>query len=192
MLTEVIRKKEETVGLSEDEIRFGIGALGDFSVFWEALPAASGPRIVKCIETSTDAQLVESGVLATAAPDVGVGAEVASLIASRVLGVDASLLADALAHRASSSLVDLAVGRIEHSASWCTTNKLMPLIPALVPYLSPQHVTRLCGAATTNYEIYQAHTADAEFTRLFERVCKLPADRVQAPHHRPRRAPSTA
>ncbi|KQX74434.1 hypothetical protein ASD10_04125 [Aeromicrobium sp. Root472D3] len=163
-----MRKKEETVGLSEDEIRFGIGALGDIAAFWEALPGGSGPRIVECIQTSTSAQLVEAGALSVTPPDAGVGEEVNVLLGERLKDIEARLLVDALSLRSVPKLVDQAVARIENSGSWSTTNTLMPLMPALVPTLTVQHVKRLCVAATTNYEIYQANSADFEFTRLFE------------------------
>jgi hypothetical protein len=168
MLTEVVRKREETIGLSEDEIRSAIGALGDSAAFWEAIPAASGPRVVKCIETSASRQLVDSGVLAVAPPEAGLGSEVRRVIENLVSAIDSGQLADALALRASPFLVEQTIARVEHSGSWSTTNNLMPLLPALVQYLNVDQVARLCSAACTNYEIYQANTADAEFRNLFE------------------------
>lgn len=168
-LGEVVRKREETVGLSEAEIRSSVGALGDTVAFWEAVPAASGPRLVKCIETSSVKDLVESGVLAILPPDAGVGSKVREVV-DRVLveGISASQLADALALRASPHLVEETINRVEHSGSWSTTNYLMPLLPALVQFLDVDQVVRLCSAASSNYEIYQAHTADEEFRTMFE------------------------
>lgn len=176
-VTEVVRHKEETAGLSEEEIRGGIGALGDLPTFWNALPATSGPRVVTCVTTSLDSQLVSAGVLAVSPPDVGVGAQVAQLIQTRLADIEVSLLADALAQRASPSLVEQTVRRVETSDQWNTTNTLMPLVPALVTYLDSEHVIRLCEAAVLNYEIYQAHAADAEFTRLFDLTSNWPGVR---------------
>lgn len=163
----VVGKREESSGLSEDAIRFGVGSLGDLAAFWEAIPKASGSRIVTCIETSTTHELVEAGVFAVQPPAVGAGSEVGSLVEKRIAGAASSELAGALALRVSSTLVDAVVTRVETSANWGTTNTLLPLLPALVPFLEAAHIQGLCAAAITNYEIYQAHSADSELTRLF-------------------------
>lgn len=176
-ITNVVRKKEETVGLTEDEIRRGVGAFGDVSTFWIAIPSASGARVAKCIQDSDAGTLAKSGVLAASPPDEGVGAEVRAVIQQKIAEASASELVDALALRASESLTEATVARVEASTSWNTTNVLLPLLPALVPNLSPNHIARLCSAARSNYEIYQAHVADSELSKLFALTSAWPAVR---------------
>lgn len=174
---QVVRKREETTGLSEDEIRFGVGSLGDTTAFWEALPPVSRSRVTTCIRTSTTDHLVAAGVLATDPPHGGAGSDVDQLIAERIATADATELADALALRVSARLVEATVARVEQSGSWHTTNKLMPLLSALVQHLDVAQVQRLCRAAITNYEIYQAHTADSELRTLFDLTSSWPGTR---------------
>lgn len=193
-ITAVVRKKEETVGLSEKEIRHGVGAFGDIAAFWIAIPPASGARVVKCIHDSDVQELARASVLAVSPPDEGVGTEVGAAVQQKIADAPASALVDALALRTSDSLVEATVSKVEISTSWSTTNVLLPLLPALVPNLTPSHVQRLCAAARSNYEIYQANVADYELANLLASTAEWPGLRQAwidvANFYHPHKAPT--
>lgn len=71
---------------------------------------------------------------------------------------------------------------------------LLPLLPALAPSLKSSHVERLCAAARSNYEIYQANVADDELSKLFEQTSGWSAVRQAwidvANFYHPHKAPS--
>lgn len=169
-LASVIRKKEETVGLSESEIRAAVGALGDLAAFWSSVPPASGPRFVDCIRDSTTQQLADAGVLAIEAPALGVGAEVAEIVQARLATVGGKHLAGALGVRVTKPLIEAFVSCLEKSSSWDNTNELMPFMPMLADQFGEAQVLRICGAAVGNVDIYHAYTADEGMSSLFERT----------------------
>lgn len=112
-IASVVRKKEETVGLNEDEIRHAVGAFGDIATFWIAIPSTSGARVAKCIHDSDEQTLATAGVLAASPPDEGVGAKVRAVIQQKIDSASASVLVDALALGASESLIEGTVARVE-------------------------------------------------------------------------------
>lgn len=167
-LATVITKKEQGAGLSEDEIRSAVGALGDLTLFWDAIPTASVPRVVSCIKDSDLNDLIGACVLALDAPIASVaGQQVQAVVAARIAALEPKQLADALARRVSRPLIEELISRVENSPGWNTTNLLIPYVNAIGDRLSDNDVERLCIAAVTNYEVYQAHASKPELASLF-------------------------
>lgn len=167
-LATVITNKEQGAGLSEDEIRSAVGALGDLTLFWNVIPTASVPRVVSCIKDSDLNDLIGASVLALDAPVASVaGQEVQAVVAARVAALESKQLADALAGRVSRPLIEELISGVENSPGWSTTNLLIPYVGGIGDRLSDNDVERLCIAAVTNYEVYQAHASKHELASLF-------------------------
>ncbi|GEM_PF-3350361 len=166
-LATVVTNKEQGAGLSEDEIRSAVGALGDLTLFWDAIPQASVPRVVSCIKDSELSDPIGASVLAMVAPVASVaGQEVQAVVAARIGALESTQLADTLARRVSRPLVEELLSRVENSPGWGTTNVLIPYVAAVGDRLSDDDIKRLCVAAVTNYEIYQAHASKPELASL--------------------------
>jgi hypothetical protein len=89
------------------------------------------------------------------------------VVDKRTEELDDGRLANAIAREPSERLVASAITRIINSTSWSTNNTLLPVISSQVESLTAEDMVKLCAAAVSNYEIYQANAADAELKVLF-------------------------
>ncbi|WP_265443131.1 hypothetical protein [Flexivirga meconopsidis] len=163
----VVRKKEESAGLSEDELRRAVGALGPVQALWDYLPEASVPRLLTCMRSSPITALVEAGVFSADLASHPTADAVREIRKSRAGDIDAETLADNLRRRPGPLLLDVAVARVAEGESWKNTNTLMPALSASAEYLTPDHLRTLCEAATSEHDVITAFATDRELARIY-------------------------
>jgi hypothetical protein len=127
-LADVLTRREETTGLSDEQLLRMLGALGDLEATWRAFPASSHPRVIAAVTNASNQQLVRTGALASPPGE----AAIASAVDHRLAHLERSELAEVIDVKSGRLLVGHALRHLRDAGSWrggeeCMRTLVLPL-----------------------------------------------------------------
>jgi hypothetical protein len=164
-LSAVVTKREESAGLSDDELLRFAANLGDMQPAWQALPEASHARVFAVLKSADVQRLVDSGVFGRA------------LIAEAQEGVDARLgelddvqLAEVIgaspdARRFGQAAIAALARAATHDAA---AGVMRTLVLPLAPALTPDQVRSVLGCLQDNPQARMATAMPPLFNEFFD------------------------
>jgi hypothetical protein len=170
-LADVIRKREEGAGLSDEQIMSMIGSLGDLTSTWQTLPGTSISRVIALVKTADPDSLVKAGVFSVSV----VEPDVATKVAERLPGLTNDQLEAAISLRPGVGQVNEALARLRAAGGWRSAEERMSrLVLPLAPHLTADHIGQVGDTLRSNEQVSQASGMPQLLDSLFEETKAVP------------------
>lgn len=171
VIHDVVRRREDTSGLNDQSLLNMIGALGDLSATWQALPETSHPRAVALVQSAPLEDLVAADVFRVAITE----ASVASAAGQRLLALNADQLRSVVERQPGRALVPFALTHLDESGSWRSAEvRMNGLVLPLAAYLDTDDLRRIGTTLRTNSQVRAATGMPPAVEQLFDQTCDLP------------------
>lgn len=168
---DVVRRREDTSGLTDQELLNLIGGLGDLPATWQALPQTSHPRAVALVSSAPLDELVLADVVRAEIAE----ATVASAVRDRLVGLDASYLRSVVERQPSRVLVPFALEQLDEAGSWRSAeDRMYGLVLPLAAYLDTDDVQRIHETLRSNGQVREASAIPPAVETLFDQTSDLP------------------
>lgn len=169
-LNEVVRKREESPGLSDVQLLRLLGALGSLDVLWAALPATSHPRAVAVLENGASEDLVRLRVTSEplANPDA------AAALATRLAGAPTAALTSLVSTAPGPVLLPVVLDKLAQAGGWRMAEEIMALVPPLVAGFTLADVQRVVNIIKNNIQVRESSGVPQQVINLFERTSGIP------------------
>ncbi len=163
-LTSVVRRREENVGLSDEQLLHFAGTLGDLAVAWDAIPESSLGRVHSLLKSASKAALIGANVLSS-----DLHGEAAEIVAERLHELDPTELGLVIVGRPNLKFVEVAIGALNSSGSYRTAEHNMEnLVLPLAAVMEAEHVKRVLDSVQTNDQIRYAAKMPNLLVQFFE------------------------
>jgi len=163
-LVEVVQRREEGPGLTDEELVMMVGTLGSLSATWDAFPDSSRPRVAAHLAAAPLDELVDAGVFAA---DVE-GEPIASAISSRLNELNGTQLGRVLAQHPQPKYQDAAVAVLASSRSYRSAESNMEnLILPLAHRMHGDTVRKVLGILLDNDQVRNAAAMPDLMERFF-------------------------
>jgi cell division inhibitor SulA len=163
-LTSVVRRREESVGLSPEQLLHFVGTLGDLRFAWSAIPESSHARIHSLIRTASKSALIEANVFSSDVPG-----DAAAIVAERLHELDATEFGLVIAGRPNLRFVDVAIANLQSSLNFRSAEHNMETLALpLAAVMESGHVARLLSAVRENEQVRYAAKMPNLLVRFFE------------------------
>lgn len=173
-LRAVVTRREEGAGLSDSELLCLVGALGDLTPAWAALPSSSHPKVHALLRSATIDELADAGVFALDLPE-----PIATIIADRTAdaGLDRDALATLIASTQAGALAPRAIAFFCASAGYRSGEANMAqLILPLVESLDAGHLRQVLSCIRSNNQLHYAAAMPSLLVNLFQETRGLWAE----------------
>lgn len=168
-LIQVVRRREESQGLSDVQLLRLLGALGSLDILWEALPATSHPRAVAALQQGGPEDLRRLRV--TAQP-LALPAAAAALEA-RLSTAPVKALTFLVATAPGPVLLPVVLERLTEAGGWRVAEELMALVPPLAGCFTVDDVGKVGEILRTNGQVRESSGVPPQVLNLFERTRHL-------------------
>lgn len=151
-----------------------VGAIGDLSPAWTALPPSSHPKVHALLRSSPIEELADAGVFTMQLPDPFAG-----IIAGRIAdaGLDRDALATLVSATRAGSLVPRAISFLCSSASYRGGEANMTqLVLPLVDSLDASQLRQVLGCIRSNNQLHYAAAMPSLLVNLFQETRGLWSD----------------
>jgi hypothetical protein len=163
-LVEVVQRREEGPGLTDEELVMMVGTLGSLGATWDAFPDSSRPRVAAHLAVAPLDELVDAGVFAA---DVE-GEPIASAISGRLNELNGTQLGRVLAQHPRLKYQDAAVAVLASSHSYRSAEYNMEnLILPLAHKMHGNAVRRVLGILLDNDQVRNAAAMPDLMERFF-------------------------
>ena len=164
-LSAVVTKREESTGLSDDELLRFTANLGDMQLAWQALPDASHARVYAVLKSAGVQRLVDSGVFGCA-----LIAEALESVDARLGELDDVQLAEVIglapdARRFGQAAIGALVRATTHDAA---AGAMQTLVLPLAVMLIPDQVRAVLGSLQDNPQVRMAAAMPPLFNEFFD------------------------
>ena len=169
-IQDIVRRREDTSGLTDLELLNLVGGLGDLPATWTALPATSHPRVVALVTSAPLDDLVASDVVRANIAE----STVANAVLERLVPLEASELRSVVERQPSHVLVPFALSQLGAAGSWRSAETRMDgLVLPLAAYLDLDDLRQVHAALQNNDQVREASGMPPSVERLFEQTCDL-------------------
>lgn len=164
-LSAVVAKREESTGLTDDELLRFAANLGDMQSAWQALPEPSHARVYAVLKSADVQRLVESGVFACA-----LIAEARENVDARLDELDDVQLAEVIGSAPEAGRFgQVAIGALARAATHDrATGAMQALVLPLAPTLIPDQVRAVLGCLQDNPQARMAAAMPSLFNEFFD------------------------
>jgi hypothetical protein len=170
-LADVVRKREETSGLTNEHLLRLTSAMSDLDVMWRALPATSRPRVVAALEAIGPADLLRLQVASRRPMDH----EAAGALDGALDRLSPDELSALVAATPGAALVPAALRRLGEAPGWRTAEKILSqAVVPLAAWFTAADVVALGEVLRTNSQVRQASGVPPQVTGLFGETADLP------------------
>ncbi len=169
-LDDVVRKREETSGLSDLQLLRLLGAIGSLGALWEALPETSHPRAVAAVQHGASEDLVRLRVTS----ELLAHSEAATALAGRLAGATTSALISLVTTAPGPALLPAVLDKLSAARGWRIAEEIMALIPPLARHVTVGDLKYLAEIIKDNDQVRESSGVPQEVINLFERTKDLP------------------
>lgn len=165
-LARVVTRREAGTGLSDAELLRLVGALGDLTPAWTALPDSSHPKVHNLLRRATINELADAGVFNVTLPN-----PIAGIVAERIAdaGLDRDALATLIAATRVPSLAARAIRFLCESAGYRAAEANMAqLVLPLVQCLDADQLRQILGCVRSNNQLHYAAAMPSMLVNLFQ------------------------
>jgi len=164
-LSAVITKREESTGLSVNELLRFTSNLGDLPDAWHALPESSHAKVYEVLRSADAQQLVEHGIFACPLTD-----EAQKLVDARLPELDTRQLGEVIGQSPGLRFVQTAVETFHDSAAYRSAERNMEiLVLPLAPVMTADQVRTIIASVKENTQIRMATRMPPLMVEFFDR-----------------------
>jgi hypothetical protein len=170
-LTRVITRREEGAGLSDAELLGLVGALGDLTPVWTALPVSSHPKVHNLLRRAAINEMAEAGVFGRSLPD-----PIASIVADRIAdaGLDRDTVATLIEATRAPSLIPRAIKFLCASVGYRAAEANMAqLVLPVMQFLDADQLRQILRCVRSNNQLHYAAAMPSLLINLFQETRAL-------------------
>jgi hypothetical protein len=165
-LIAVVTKREEGVGLTDDELLCFTGNLGDLQLAWQAMPSSSHVRVREVLKSVQVQQLVDHRIFACAL--VG---EAKEIVEARLVELNSRQLAEVIGQSPDLRYVRAAIDALRESSTYKEAeDRMQTLILPLSPVMTVDEIREVLNCVRDNQQIRMATKMPPLLEQFFDRT----------------------